>query len=264
MKQHGFEVEQHRFDCHPREPRACARVAVGVALALAAVLGMAGGSGASLLQSGTEAPHRGDVESAQTKDGCVHSAEDGEPASGHHGQPCDDPAPAPDVGPDVVPTPTPPPPAPPPVTVSPPPPVATPPRPPVAVPPQPTPVPPVATTPTSPGTVTSSERPTVTAVAAGASVRRSGAPENAAETVPETGSETASETAAPARHGQFEFLRPGGVARLFEPVARPVAVLLLLVVLAGVFLLVSGRLDRRHPRLVGGPLDRRDEHLEFE
>jgi len=262
VKQHGFEVEQHRFDCHPGEARACARVAAGVALALAVVLGMAGGSGASLLQSGTEAPHGGDAEPAHKDDGCVHSAEDDASGSGHDGKPCDDPAPAADVEPDSVPTPTPPPTSP--VAVSPPPPVATPPRSPGIIPSRPTPVPPVAATPTSPGTVTASERPTATALAAGTSVRRSGVLENALETVPEIGVESASETAAPGRHGQFEFLRPGGVAQLFEPVARPVAVLLLLVVLAVVFLLVSGRFDRRHPRLVGGPLDRRDERLEFE
>ena len=254
MKQHGFEVEQHRFDCHPGEPRAGARLAAGVVLALAVILGMAGGSGASLLQSEAEAAHGGDVERPHKDDGCVHSAEDGEPGSGHDGKPCDDPAPASDVGADTVPTPVPA--SPPPVTVAPPPPVATPPRLPVAIPSRPIPVPPVAATPTSPGAVTPSERPTATARAARASVRPSGALENAFETAPET--------AVPLRHGEFEFVRPGSVAQLFEPMARPIAALLLLAVLAVVFLLVSGRFDRRHPRLVGGPLDRRDEHLEFE
>ena len=256
MKQHGFEVEQHRFDCHPGEPRAWARVAAGVSLTLAVVFGMAGGSGASLLQSDGKAAHGGGVKSPHEQDGCVHSAEDGDPGSGHHGQACDDATPAPGVGPDAVPTSTPPSPAPPPVTVSPPLPVAIPSRPPVAVPPPPTSVPPVVATPPSPVAVTPSERPTTATRAAGAAVRHSGAPEAAPETAPEM--------AVPVRHGRFEFLRPGGIARLFEPVARPVAALFLLGVLAVVFLLVSGRLDRRHPRLVGGPLDRRDEHLEFE
>jgi hypothetical protein len=255
VKQHGFEVEQHRFDCHPGEPRAWARVAAGVSLALAVVFAMAGASGASLLPSDGKAAHA-EHKSAHEQDGCVHSAEDGDPGSGHHGQACDDATPAPGVGPDAVPTSTPPSPAPKPVTVSPPIPVAVPSRPPIAVRPLPTPVPPDVATPPSPVAVTLSERPTAATLAAGAAVRHSGAPETAPETAPEM--------AVPVRHGQFEFVRPGGIARLFEPVAQPVAALFLLGFLAVVFLLVSGRLDRRHPRLVGGPLDRRDEHLEFE
>ena len=55
---------------------------------------------------------------------------------------------------------------------------------------------------------------------------------------------------------------PTGTAAVLR-LARSSTALIALVVIAVAFLVVQGRLDRRTPRLMTAPLDRRGELLEF-
>jgi len=209
------------------------------ALALTFVLGTAGGAVASAPSRDSEPAHGGDLS--------VQSAGHGQPGSDQNGRPSPD-KPAPSVSIDLVL------PQLPEVFLAPAPPVAVPPTPPVVV--APTPSAPGAVTPAVPVTVTPSVLAApAPAPAAGASARRSDDPASASAVAPTF--------AATVRHGQLDLSRPGAVARLVRRMAQPLTALLLLLALAAVFLLVSGRLDRRHPRLVGAPLDRRDDRLEF-